>query len=202
MTMNKKGGRPGGPAKSAAAKFTPRAASGPPPWSILLKVDTIPDGGLHRVIEASPDVCAAVAILAEVRAVSGLKATLDLSREGDIVHVTGRVTAKVGQNCVVTLEPLETAIDEPIDVFFAPVPDEGTAASEDRRRKTEEELPEPLVGGIIDLGAIACEFLFLGIEPYPRKEGVEFSPPEVEPDGPHPFAALGALKKPAGGGEP
>ena len=118
------------------------------------------------------------------------------------MHVTGRVTANVGQNCVVTLEPLETAIDEPIEVLFAPVPDEGTDAHEERRRKTDEELPEPLIEGTIDLGAIACEFLILGIEPYPRKPGVEFTPPEPEPDGPHPFAALAALKKAPGGGEP
>jgi hypothetical protein len=203
MTMTRKGGRTASPAraaksaaaKSAAAKFAPRAALGAPAWSVPLKADTIPDTGLHRVIEASADICAAVAKLAEVRVVSGLKATFDLSRAGDIVHVTGRVSAKVGQNCVVTLEPLETAIDEAIEMLFAPVPAEGTEAHEERRRKTEEELPEPLIDGTIDLGAIACEFLVLGIEPYPRKDGVEFSPPEVGPDGPHPFAALAALKK-------
>ena len=200
--MTRKDGRPGGPGKSAAAKFAPRAASGPPAWSVPLKVDSIPDTGLNRVVEASADICAAVAALAEVRAVSGLKATFDLTRDGDVVHVTGRVTANVGQNCVVTLEPLETAIDEPIEVLFAPVPDEGTDAHEERRRKTDEELPEPLIEGTIDLGAIACEFLILGIEPYPRKPGVEFTPPEPEPDGPHPFAALAALKKAPGGGEP
>ena len=143
-----------------------------------------------------------MAKLAEVREVTGLKAIFELSRAGDIVHVTGRVSANVGQNCVVTLDPLETAIDEAVEVLFAPVPEEGTEAHEERRRKTEEELPEPLIDGTIDLGAIACEFLVLGIEPYPRKEGVEFSPPEPEPDGPHPFEALAALKKPPGGGEP
>lgn len=204
--MSKKGGRSGGPgrpaaARSAAAKFAPRNVAAPA-WSIPLDVDTIPDSGLHRVIEATPEICAAVARLAEVRAVSGLKATFDITRAGDVVEVTGRVTANVGQDCVVTLEPLDTAIDAPIEVLFAPVPDEGTEAHEERRRKTEEELPEPLIGRAIDLGAIACEFLILGIEPYPRKPGVEFSPPEVAPDGPHPFAALAALKKTPGGGQP
>lgn len=209
--MTKKGGRSGSPARSAAAKspatrshankFAPRGVAAPG-WSVPLDVDTIPETGLHRAIEASAEICAAVAQLADVRAISGLKATFDLSRAGDIVHVTGRVTATVGQNCVVTLEPLETAVDEPIDVLFAPVPAEGSAASDERRHKADEDLPEPLIDGTIDLGAIACEFLILGIEPYPRKAGVEFSPPEVEPDGPHPFAALAALKKSPGGGEP
>ena len=203
--MTRKDGRSGGPArsaparsapaKSASAKFAPRSAAGAPAWSVPLKVDTIPDTGLSRSIEASTETCAAVAKLAEVRAISGLKATFDLSRAGDIVHVKGRVTANVGQNCVVTLDPLEFMIDEPMDVLFAPVPEEGTEAHDAHRRKTEEELPEPLIDGAVDLGAIAYEFLILGIEPYPRKPGVEFTPPEVEPDGPHPFAALAALKK-------
>ena len=102
MSMKRKDSRPGSPAKSAApksaaAKFAPRAASGPPLWSVPLKVDAIPDGGLHRSIEASPETCAAVAKLAEVREVTGLKATFELSRAGDIVHVTGRVlVVKVG----------------------------------------------------------------------------------------------------------
>lgn len=197
MSMKRKGGPPAkpAPAKSAAAKFAPRAASGPAAWSVPLDVDTISDAGLQRVIQATPEICASVARLAEVRAVSDLKATFDLTRTGDVVHVTGRVTAQVGQDCVVTLEPLETVIDEPIEVLYAPVPDEGTEAHEERRQKTEEEPPEPLIDGTIDLGAIACEFLILGIEPYPRKPGVEFNPPEPEPDGPHPFAALAALKK-------
>lgn len=205
--MTRKDGRSGGPAqstaksatktaaKSASAKFAPRSAAGASAWSVPLKVDAIPDTGLSRAIEASPEVCAMVAELAEVRAISGLKASFDLSRAGDVVHVTGRVTANVGQNCVVTLDPLEFTVDEAIEVLFAPVPEEGIEAHDAHRRKTEEELPEPLIDGAIDLGAIACEFLILGIEPYPRKPGAEFAPPEVEPDGPHPFAALAALKK-------
>lgn len=154
---------------------------------------------MRRDIAASADICAAVAVLAAVREVSDLKASFELSRAGEVVHVTGRVTAKVGQNCVVSLEPIETAVDEPIDVLFAPAPAEGSATGDERRRKTEDEPPEPLVDGTIDLGAIATEFLILGIEPYPRKEGVAFAPPDVDTEIPHPFAALQALKKPPGG---
>ena len=65
-----------------------------------------------------------------------------------------------------------------------------------------DEPPEPLVGGTIDLGALATEFLLLGIDPYPRKAGAEFAPPKAEDDGAHPFAALEALKKRSGSGKP
>ena len=68
--------------------------------------------------------------------------------------------------------------------------------------KSDKEPPEPLVDGKIDLGALATEFLVLGIDPYPRKAGAEFTPPKVGDDDAHPFAALEALKKPSGGGPP
>ncbi len=73
------------------------------------------------------------------------------------------------------------------------------ADSEARRVNVGDDQPEPLIGGMLDLGAIATEFLILGIDPYPRKAGVEFAPPKVEDDAPHPFAALAALKKRPGG---
>ena len=62
--------------------------------------------------------------------------------------------------------------------------------------------PEPLVGGSVDLGTLATEFLLLAIDPYPRKEGVKFTPPKLEEGGERPFAALATLKKRLGGGKP
>ena len=48
---------------------------------------------------------------------------------------------------------------------------------------------------MIDLGAVATEFLILGIDPYPRKPGAVFEAPAAGEGGGHPFAALAALKK-------
>jgi hypothetical protein len=62
-----------------------------------------------------------------------------------------------------------------------------------------EDAPEPLVGGQIDLGAIATEFLILAIDPYPRKPDAVFQPPPGGDDSAHPFAALAALKGERGG---
>ena len=66
-----------------------------------------------------------------------------------------------------------------------------------RPRASEEipDPPEPIVNGIIDLGRLATDALFLGIDPYPRKPDAVFEPP-VEADDPedHPFAALKALQ--------
>ena len=53
---------------------------------------------------------------------------------------------------------------------------------------------------MVDLGAIATEFLLLGIDPYPRKPGVVFEAlADDEYDTAQPFSALAALKKRQGG---
>ena len=55
--------------------------------------------------------------------------------------------------------------------------------------------PEPLIDGIVDLGALATEFLILGLEPYPRKPDAVFEPPQDAAPEPGPFAALAKLAK-------
>lgn len=174
------------------------------PWSVPVIVDDIPETGLHREIEAPEPVRAAIAQLAAVRDVSRLSAIFDLARRGAGVHVVGRVRAQVGQTCVVTLEPMETAVDEALDMRFAPqaAAELAAAAADGHFADPDKEPPEPLIGGKIDLGAITTEFLVLGIDPYPRKPGAEFLAPTVEDDGENPFAALESLKKRPGGGQP
>jgi len=51
------------------------------------------------------------------------------------------------------------------------------------------------VGGVVDLGALATEFLILGLDPYPRKPGAVFEPPQDANRDQGPLAALGRLAK-------
>jgi len=67
----------------------------------------------------------------------------------------------------VTLEPIENGLEEQVDLMFSSA---STGASQ-TDTKDDDEPPEPLVDGKLDLGAIATEFLLLGIDPYPRKAG-------------------------------
>ena len=55
--------------------------------------------------------------------------------------------------------------------------------------------PEAIINGIIDLGRLATDALFLAIDPYPRKPGAVFEAEVValDPED-HPFAALKALQ--------
>lgn len=171
------------------------------PWSVPVAVEDVPDTGLHITIEAPAATRAELAELVAVRELSQLSAVFDLIRQGSGVHVLGQVSARVGQTCVVTLEPMESAVEEAVDLQFTPVSGTEPEAKSARTRTRDDEPPEPLVGGTLDLGALATEFLILGIDPYPRKAGAQFALPKVEVAGEHPFAALESLKKNLGGGK-
>ena len=172
------------------------------PWSVPVAVEDIPDTGLHIEIEAPAAARAALAELAGLRELPQLSAVFDLTRQGSAVHVRGQVSARVGQTCVVTLEPIESTLEEPVDLKFAPAGGaEAGPKATGKRAGSGDELPEPLIDGSLDLGALATEFLILGVDPYPRKAGAQFAPPKVEDAGEHPFAALAALKKRSGSGQ-
>jgi uncharacterized metal-binding protein YceD (DUF177 family) len=174
------------------------------PWSVPVAVADIPDAGLHFEIEAPPEALAQLAALAKVRALARLSAVFDLTRHGAGVRVAGQISALVGQTCVVTLEPMETSLDEEVDVSFAPPPAGAKAVDSEVEVAPltgVDEPPEPLIDGKVDLGAIATEFLILAIDPYPRKPGAEFAAPKTDEAGTNPFAALAALKKRPGDGQ-
>jgi uncharacterized metal-binding protein YceD (DUF177 family) len=168
-----------------------------PPWSVPVAVRDIPETGRRFELVADENIRAAVAHAIGQRALPRLAASLDVSRQGrDGLRVVGRVSATVGQNCVVTLEPIENEIDEAVDLVFAPaVALEASDESDVHSRVVDDDAPEPLVGGTVDLGVVATEFLSLGIDPYPRKADAAFAALAAEDDTPHPFAALAALKK-------
>jgi hypothetical protein len=84
-------------------------------------VAQIPDTGLHRDLEADKAVREAIAEVGGLREVLAASASLDVTpMSGGRFHVEGRVRARIGQTCVVTLDPIENEIDEPIDWIFAP----------------------------------------------------------------------------------
>ena len=172
----------------------------PDPWRVPVAVAQIPETGLHRDISADHAVCKAIADEGALREVLSAQASFDVTpKSGGRFHVAGHVRARVGQTCVVTLDPIETEIDEAIDLIFAPpeqVPQ--MAALVDDAEHSDGETPdppEPIENGIIDLGRLATDALYLAIDPYPRKPDAVFEPlvEAADPED-HPFAALKALK--------
>lgn len=171
-----------------------------PPWSVPIAVIQIPETGLARDIEATPEQRKGIAALGGLVSVGAAKGELLLTPvKGGTVHVTGRIWGKVEQTCVVTLDPVAADFEEEIDVIFAPPSQiRELAESVDEDIESDEETPdppEPIENGFIDLGKLATDALFLGLDPYPRKPDAVFEPVIEAPDPEeHPFAALKALK--------
>ncbi len=170
------------------------------PWSVPVTVAQIPDTGLHRDIEAGRAAREAMAEVAGLREILSACASLDVTpKSGGRFHVAGHVRARIGQTCVVTLDPIENDIDEPIDLIFAPpeqIPQLADLVDEAAESDVEiPDSPEPIVNGVIDFGRLATDALFLAIDPYPRRPDAVFEPPVVAADPEdHPFAALKALQ--------
>ncbi len=161
------------------------------PLSRLVDVTNIPPQGARAGVEATAEECAALAKDFKLPAIHGLTGEYHLTSSAKGIHAAGRVKARVVQTCVVTLDPFESEIDEEVDVDFA---EPSGMPAEPPTEMHEYEPPDEIVNGHVDLGALTAEFLALGLDPYPRKPGVNFDyRSDDRPDSP--FAALGKLKR-------
>lgn len=156
------------------------------PFSRVVRVDALSREGQTVTIDATPAEREALASLYEVPAIAVLTATLRLEPWGrGGARVTGAVHGALTQVCVVSLEPFPATIDEAVDVRFAPQEAADPRFPAGRETQTfslnDEDEPDPVIDGKIDLGALAAEFFALGLDPYPRKPGSGRSDHKINP---------------------
>lgn len=162
------------------------------PLSRPIEVGRLPRGRAEISVEATEEECVALARDFRIPAVRDLVGRFAMTGTVSRLTVTGTVEAVVTQVCTVTLEPFETAVREPVEVVYsdAPPPEE----PEEGPPEGAPEPPDPIVNGRIDLGALTAEFLALGLDPYPRKPGVDFEPVASGPES-GPFDVLRRLRE-------
>lgn len=169
-------------------------------FSRPLRVDEIKDG-------ASGTLTATPGELTEIARLLGLVALEEfsfaygatLAGEGRL-RLSGRLSAKLTQTCVVSLDPLAATLDLPVEIDFWP-----SALQEALQRSTEDpgnlhDWPEPIRDGRIDPGPVLYEVLATSLDPYPKREGASFqwsqpASPADESRRTGPFAALKTLKQ-------
>jgi len=167
-----------------------------PEFSHDVDIHDLPQNGADYDISASESECAGLAERFGLVRIDGLNAKFCLeARACGAVRLSGRITARVIQTCVVTLEPVEESVDVGLNIVFRR--DFEDIAPEGQEVINEADF-EPLMGDSLDIGAIAAEEMALSLNPYPRAA----SAPMVGPDGDEapeelprerPFAALEAL---------
>jgi uncharacterized metal-binding protein YceD (DUF177 family) len=163
------------------------------PLSRPVAVDNLPAQGVEATVEATAEECVALAKDFKLPAVRSLVGRYKLTGTPERVRVTGRIAAAVTQVCVVTLEEFDSDLEEDVEVDFSAPDSLPLTAGESER---EYEPPDEIVNGHIDLGSLTAEFLALGLDPYPRKPGVDFAYEVKDDPAEGPFAALGKLKQP------
>ena len=132
-----------------------------------------------------------------------LTATVRLRRlKSGLFQVSGRFEAVLTQACVVTLKPVPTHIAEEFDLLFGA----GSEALDEHAAVTvalaDEEPPEPIIGGQIDIGEAVVQQLAVSLDPYPRcpdavlpEELADVPEEDVEEErGSNPFRVLAKLK--------
>jgi Large ribosomal RNA subunit accumulation protein YceD len=163
-------------------------------------VQDIPQTGLSEVREATPEERARVTGALDLIACASLQAQYTIApTAGGCYRLFGRLRADVSQTCVVSLEPVDSTIEEPFEAVFwpqdrMPEPEKGELAID------AEPEREAIVDGHIAVGRVVFESLAAALDPFPRKPGAVLEQqhaPAANAAGDkaaNPFAVLANLK--------
>lgn len=136
-----------------------------------LAVDRIRDGQRNDIIADEAE-RAAVARRLDLAAVDRLEAHCVFRRDGATIDCSGRVRAHLQQSCVVSGDPVTSAIDEPFAIRFVPAP-AGDREEEEVELRADELDTMFFDGAAIDLGDVIVDTVGLAIDPYPRSAAAD-----------------------------
>lgn len=160
-----------------------------PEFSVVVDLDDLPEGETAYDLVADADERAALAARFGLLSLDRFEAQLRLHwlEPGTLLALNGTLSADMVQSCVVTLEPVPSRIDEPVEMLFAR---DGEASAD----FVGSEDAEPLEGDRLDIGEIVAEELSLSLDPYPRSPNAEESALRLGPG-----ATLSSDDQPEGG---
>ena len=109
--------------------------------------------------------------------------------------MTGSLTAQVTYECVVTLEPFDATVTEPIETLFVPASCRSQSDGEELVIDVDTDTLESFDGNRIDVGELVAQTLSVALEPYPRRPDLPDADPEAGTTGrvrrpKRPFAGL------------
>lgn len=163
------------------------------PWAYRLSWKDVANGVASLRLVADPAALSRIAAFLDLEAARALSADLAVRPWLDGIEIFGRVEARVTRICGLTLEAFETDVEGDLRVRIVP-PGSPNAAPEEVNADPGGGLdapdpPDELASDAVDVGAYVVEHLALALDPFPRKPGAVFEPPEAT-DPASPFAAL------------
>ena len=168
-------------------------------FSYQITVDDLPQAEQHYQLRTDNEDLMKIKEILKVPSVKSLSSDIYLkfNQRQHLLKLWGTATALLTLESVVSLELFDKEYKTEFDLTY------DTEATLKSQREEEEELsindntPDVVINGKIDLADIAIEQIALVMDDYPRQEGEvfsfksEFSP---EDDAKNPFAALQKLK--------
>jgi uncharacterized metal-binding protein YceD (DUF177 family) len=118
-------------------------------------------------VVADPAECSALARRFDLVAVDRLAATFDIGVVGDVIRLSGTLSADVTQRCVATDAPVPVTLEEPLTLRCTPETP-GPDADDEIELSDEDCDTIDYDGAAIDLGEIAAQSLALALDPWPR----------------------------------
>ena len=158
------------------------------PYSEPIRLHQVP-GGVKRTLEPDAAARARIARALDLASLEAFTAEMNLAPTAAGWRLSGRVRASLAQTCGITLEPLPVEVDAPFALTLAEAVDED---SDEIVITLDDESPDLIEDGQIDLGQYAVEQLALLLDPFPRKPGAEF----VQPPEPAEISPFAILKQP------
>ena len=143
-------------------------------------VQHIPEQGYRMQFKATPTECTAIAKRLDLLALKSFEGKAQIKRADPM---TGKLSfkAEVEQPSVVSLKPVQSHIQDTIELLFLD------------KEPEEPSLQETALieNGHIDLGELFIQYLSLALPDYPRNEGEMFE--SAEDSASNPFAVLKKL---------
>ncbi|MBD3819117.1 YceD family protein [Brevundimonas diminuta] len=162
------------------------------PYSDPVRLHQI-GASLSRRLEPDAEARQRIARALNLKSLDRFEADLEVTATVSGWRLTGRVVADAVQSCVLTLEPLPVHVDDRFEINLVEAVDTAPSDEGEIDLELDDDSPDVVENGQVDLGQYAVEQLALHLDPYPRKDGAVFEQPP-EPGDISPFGVLRALK--------
>ena len=171
----------------------------PLPYSEPLRLHQI-GAGLERRLTPDADTRKRIARALDLQALDAFETDINLVPTVSGWRMEGRVVADAVQTCGLTLEPLPVHVDRKFSVQMVEASEHEPDEDGEIDLELDDDSPDQIEGGSLDLGQYAVEQLALSLDPFPRKPGAVFEQPK-EPGEISPFAVLKTLRPKDGADE-
>jgi uncharacterized metal-binding protein YceD (DUF177 family) len=166
-----------------------------PEFSRVLRFDILgPSPQPHRV-DASMEECAALAKRFGLVRIKSLAADVIVTRQDDIVAISGTVKGHVTQQCVATGEPIPAPLNVPFQIRMTP---QGAETDADEIEIDADDCDVMYHDGqSVDIGEVVAQTMLLSLDPWPRHPDADAKLKAAgigDEAAIGPFAALRALK--------